>query len=68
MTISISSDVKTQYLVKMFKIVCLAKNVLAKSIKSIIGLFFLSAHQEVNSKLLLVFLPFFEDVPEFSLI
>ena len=43
----------------MFKIVCFAKNVLVKSIKSGIIRLFASAQKDVNSKLLLV-LPFLE--------
>ena len=44
-----------QYFVSTFSSVCLAKNVLAKSIRSGMTLLFASAQKEVNSKLLLVF-------------
>ena len=44
-----SSLVNTQYLVNIFNNVCLVKKVLAKSIKSVIPLFFWSAQYEVNS-------------------
>ena len=54
MTISILSDVKMQYFVRMFRMVCLAKNVLAKSTKSGMIRLLASAQNEVNSKLLLV--------------
>ena len=56
-TISTSSSVNTQNRVRMFRSVRCAKNVFAKSFRSVIGLFFASAHQLVNSKLLEVFLP-----------
>lgn len=49
-----------QYLVMIFKIVCLAKNVLVKSIRSGMTRLFASAQKDVNSKLLLV-LPFFAE-------
>ena len=47
-----------QYFVIIFNNECFAKKVRAKSIKSVIGLLLASAHQDVNSKLLLVRLPF----------
>ena len=47
-----------QYFVIILSIVCFAKNVFVKSIKSGIMRFLESAQYEVNSKLLLV-LPFF---------
>ena len=53
--ISFLSDVNTQYFVSRFSSECLAKKVLAKSIKSGMGRFSASAHQEVNSKLWLWF-------------
>ena len=55
MTIRISSAVNTQYFVSTFRMVCLARNVLVKSIRSAITLLLPSAQKEVNSKLLLVF-------------
>ena len=57
-SISICSDVKIQYLVKIFNMVCFAKKVFVKSIKSVITRLLASAQKQVNSKLLLVF-PFF---------
>ena len=45
-----------QYLVRILSIVCLAKKVLVKSVKSGIILLLPSAQKLVNSKLLLVFL------------
>ena len=50
-TSSIRSAVSTQYRVRMFSNVCLAKKVLAKPVRSSIGLFVASAHQLVKSKL-----------------
>ncbi len=49
------SAVKTQYLVKIFKMVCFAKNVLVKSMRSGMTLFFASVQKDVNSNELLVF-------------
>ena len=49
----------------MLRIVCFAKNVLVKSIKSGMTRLFASAQNEVNSKLLLV-LPFFTVAAAFT--
>ena len=46
---SILSAVSTQYLHKTLSSVCLAKKVLANAVRSWIGRFVASAHQEVNS-------------------
>lgn len=54
-TISILSLVNTQYLVRMFSRVCLEKNVLVKSTRSLITLLLLSAQKDENSNELLVF-------------
>ena len=50
MTSSMRSASKTQYFVRMLSSVCLAKNVFVKPVRSWIGLFCASAHQDVNSK------------------
>ena len=50
-TSSLRSTSNTQYFVRMFSSVCLAKNVLVKPVRSAMGLFVASAHQLVNSKL-----------------
>ena len=57
-TRSILSLVKTQYLVRTFIRVCLAKKVRVKSIRSLIVLLLLSAQNDENSNELLVFLLF----------
>ena len=59
MTSSMWSAVRTQYLVKILSRVRLAKNVLAKPVRSRIGLFVASAHHDVNSKEFDVFRPLF---------
>ena len=56
MTSSVLSAVRTQYFVRMLSSECLARNVLANAVRSSIRLLLASAHQEVNSKLLEVFL------------
>ena len=66
MTMSSLSDVKMQYLVRMFSRVWRAKKVLVKSTRSGMTLLFASAQKDVNSKLLLVFWPL--RLPECSLI
>lgn len=52
---SIFSEVKMQYFVRILSSVCFAKNVFVKSTRSGMTLFLESAQHEVNSKLLLVF-------------
>ena len=55
MTSKSLSEVNTQYLIIIANRECLHKKVLLKSTKSEILLFLASVHQQVNSKLLLVF-------------
>ena len=56
----------TQYFVRTLSRECLAKKVLVKPVRSWIGRFAASAHQEVNSNELEVFLPRLAPVASFT--